>query len=92
MRYRKNQSKCNPSCWCQLTSDDAARNAVLMETTKSIFAITPSGYLDGEVPSDGRLKIVEVVKCIAGRCCCEIIMLFECVLRAVAEKWHWTTF
>ena len=43
-------------------SDDAARNAVLMETTKSIFAITPSGYLDGEVPSDGGFKIVEVVK------------------------------
>lgn len=43
-------------------SDDAARNAVLMETTKSIFAITPSGYLDGEVPSEGGLKIIEVVR------------------------------
>lgn len=43
-------------------SDDAVRNAVLMETTKSIFAITPSGYLDGEVPSDGGLKIIEIVK------------------------------
>ncbi len=43
-------------------SDDAARDAVLMETTKSIFAITPSGYLDGETPTDGGLKIVEVVK------------------------------
>lgn len=25
-------------------------------------------------------------------CCCKIIMLFERVLRAVAEKWRWTTF
>ncbi|HOV19378.1 MAG TPA: hypothetical protein PLK10_08095, partial [Ottowia sp.] len=43
-------------------SDDAARNAVLMETTKSIFAITPSGYLENESAPDGGLKIVEVVK------------------------------
>ncbi len=43
-------------------SDDAARSAVLMETTKSIFAITPSGYLENESAPDGGLKIVEVVK------------------------------
>jgi hypothetical protein len=43
-------------------SDDAARDAVLMETTKSIFAITPSGYLDNEPAQDGGLKIIEVVK------------------------------
>lgn len=43
-------------------SDDAARNAVLMETTKSIFAITPFGYLENESAPDGGLKIVEVVK------------------------------
>lgn len=43
-------------------SDDAARNAVLMETTKSIFSITPSGYLENESTPDGGLKIVEVVK------------------------------
>jgi hypothetical protein len=29
-------------------SDDESRNAILMETTKSIFAITPTGYLDNE--------------------------------------------
>jgi len=46
-------------------SDDAARNAVLMETTKSIFAITPSGYLDNEPVQDGGLKIVEVIKQVA---------------------------
>jgi hypothetical protein len=33
-----------------------------METTKSIFAITPSGYLENESAPDGGLKIVEVVK------------------------------
>jgi hypothetical protein len=43
-------------------SDDTARNAVLMETTKSIFAITSSGYLENEITPDGSLKIVEVVK------------------------------
>lgn len=43
-------------------SDDAARDAVLMESTKSIFAITPSGFLDNESAPDGGLKIVEVVK------------------------------
>jgi hypothetical protein len=43
-------------------SDDTARNAVLMETTKSIFAITPSGYLENESAPDGGLKIVEVVR------------------------------
>lgn len=43
-------------------SDDAARNAILMETTKSIFVITPSGYLENEVIQDGGLKIIEVIK------------------------------
>lgn len=43
-------------------SDDDARNAVLMETTKSIFAMTQSGYLENESVPDGGLKIVEVVK------------------------------
>jgi hypothetical protein len=43
-------------------SDDAARNAILMETTKSIFAITPTGYLDNESAPDGGFRIVEVVK------------------------------
>ena len=43
-------------------SDDAARDAVLMETTKSIFAFTTSGYLENESTPDGGLKIVEVVK------------------------------
>jgi hypothetical protein len=45
------------------TSDDQTRNAVLMETTRSIFAMTSTGYLDAvENPGDGALKILEVVK------------------------------
>lgn len=46
----------------QAASDDSARNAVLMETTKSIFALTPSGYLENESTSDSGVKIVEIVK------------------------------
>lgn len=43
--------------------DDAAKDAVLMETTKSIFTHTPSGYLDcSETSSDSGLKIVEMIK------------------------------
>lgn len=45
------------------SSDDQTRNAVLMETTRSIFAMTSTGYLDPmENPGDGALKILEVVK------------------------------
>ncbi|WP_144234155.1 hypothetical protein [Oceanidesulfovibrio marinus] len=29
------------------TSDEATKNAVLLETTRSIFAVAPSGFLDG---------------------------------------------
>jgi hypothetical protein len=43
-------------------SDESSRDAVLMETTKSIFAIAPSGYLENEMSSDSGLKIVEVIK------------------------------
>ena len=43
-------------------SDDETRSAVLMETTKSIFALTPSGYLDNETTSGNGLTVVEVLK------------------------------
>lgn len=48
----------------QATSDEATKNAVLLETTRSIFAITPSGLLDGQDSGsgDGNLKILEVIK------------------------------
>ncbi len=39
------------------------RDAVLMETTRSIFALTSSGYLDESgAPQDGGVKIVEMVR------------------------------
>lgn len=43
--------------------DDAARDAVLMETTRSIFALASSGYLDEPTTQqEGGVKIVEMVK------------------------------
>jgi len=47
-------------------NDPAMRDAVLMETTKSIFALTASGYIDGDGgSSDSGIKVVEVVKNVA---------------------------
>ena len=47
----------------EATKDPAVRDAVLMETTRSIFTIAPSGYL-GEIDKspDAGSKIVEVIK------------------------------
>jgi hypothetical protein len=45
------------------STDDQTRSAVLMETTRSIFAMVNTGYLDAvENPGDGALKMVEIVK------------------------------
>lgn len=36
---------------------------ILMETTRPIFTLTPTGYLDGsEGAADGGTKVIEVVK------------------------------
>ena len=44
-------------------SDDATRNAVLLETTRSIFAISPTGYLESaDSATDGGTKVLEIVK------------------------------
>jgi hypothetical protein len=44
-------------------SDDQTRDAVLMETTRSIFAITPSGYLESSEPAvDTGTKVLEIFK------------------------------
>lgn len=45
-------------------SDDDTRNAVLTETTRSIFATTASGYIDTEAGGDSPLKIIEVTRAI----------------------------
>lgn len=45
------------------TDDEATKNAVLLETTRSIFAMGPSGFLDASDSSgDGSSKILEIVK------------------------------
>ena len=41
-------------------SDDATRDAVLLETTRSIFANTSTGYIESSTPQDASTKIIEV--------------------------------
>jgi hypothetical protein len=47
-------------------SDDETRNAVLTETTRSIFASTASGYIDTESGQDSPMKIVEISRTLGG--------------------------
>lgn len=44
--------------------DDSAKDAVLMETTRSIFSIAPSGYLSAQNDTNTQdgLKIVEMIR------------------------------
>ena len=50
----------------EAASDSNMRDAVLMETTRSIFAITPSGYINESVKaSDSGTRVVEIVKSVA---------------------------
>lgn len=44
------------------TSEDSVRDAVLFEATKSIFAISQSGYLENESVPENSSKIVEVIR------------------------------
>lgn len=46
----------------QAAADDATRNAVLLETTRSIFAHANTGYIEESQPRDGQVKILEVVR------------------------------
>jgi len=66
-RHRGNALK-TFQAFVQATSDDSTRNAVLLETTRSIFALTNTGYLDSgaESSAGGSLNVLEVVKSIAG--------------------------
>lgn len=53
----------------QATEDEATRNAVLLETTRSIFAITSSGLIDGQEgggSDGGGLKVLEIIKHLGG--------------------------
>jgi hypothetical protein len=43
--------------------DDATRDAVLLETTRSIFTIAPSGYLETSEPSAEPVsKLMEIIR------------------------------
>ena len=47
----------------EATNDPTVRDAVLMETTRSIFAFTPSGYLsESDRGPDAGSRVVEVIK------------------------------
>ena len=67
-QHRANALKTFQS-FVQATSDPATKEAVLMETTRSIFALSTSGYLnnpDAAVNAD-NLKVVEMIKGISGQ-------------------------
>lgn len=44
------------------TDNEEIKNAVLLQTTKSIFANTASGYLKNEASGDDSSQIIEIVK------------------------------
>lgn len=49
--------------FAKAASNDHTRDAVLLETTRSIFANSPSGYLDTtDATSDSGAKFVEIIK------------------------------
>lgn len=49
--------------FAQATDDESTRNAVLLETTRSIFGPTATGYLDSSEPAtDAGTKILEIIK------------------------------
>jgi hypothetical protein len=52
----------------QAASNDATKDAVLMETTRAIFGSVPTGFLDAKATGgDHDLKIVEIVKSLGGK-------------------------
>lgn len=44
------------------SNDIHIRDAVLMETTKSIFTLTSSGYIDGDSSGSKQTNVIEIVK------------------------------
>ena len=63
MNYHRSNALKTFQAFVKATDDEGTRNAVLLETTRSIFAITPTGYLDVAEPSgEGATKVIEVMK------------------------------
>ncbi len=60
-RHRANALK-TFQAFVKAAADDMARDAVLMETTRSIFAMAPSGYLGEEPSTSDGMKIVELIR------------------------------
>lgn len=61
-KHRSNSLK-TFRAFSQAASDDRARDAVLMETTRAIFGHVPSGYMkDTSGGSDGSVRIVEMIR------------------------------
>ncbi len=61
-RHRANALK-TFQAFVKAAADDASRDAVLMETTRSIFAIAPSGYLgEPDASANDGMKIVELIR------------------------------
>lgn len=46
----------------QASDNENVKNAVLLETTRSIFSQNQTGYLKGDVPNEGSSRIVEIIK------------------------------
>lgn len=43
-------------------SDDATKDAVLIETTRAIFGSVPTGFLETKESSDSDMKVIEIAK------------------------------
>lgn len=48
-------------------SDDATKDAVLMETTRAIFGSVPTGFLDSKGSAETDLKVVEIARSLGGK-------------------------
>lgn len=48
-------------------SDDATKDAVLMEATRAIFGGVPTGFLDGKGGPEQDFKIIEIAKSLGGK-------------------------
>lgn len=46
----------------QASDNETVKNAVLLETTRAIFAQNQTGYLKGDIPTEGSSRIVEIIK------------------------------
>ncbi len=61
-KHRSNSLK-TFQAFIKASNETSTRDAVLLETTKSIFSVMPSGYIDNEQSSAGKsTNVIEVIK------------------------------